>query len=862
MSIKTCQQLIEKARRRDLLDRALRDAGWGLTVGLILSLVVLALDRGLQLNLPWFIYAILAGAGFVAGLGHAFATRPDRLAVAVRLDRTLGLKDRIGTAAYISELLPSEAESGASPHTAAVLKKQDAAFAELVRRDAQQLAKAVDVRSAVPVRITGIWGAAITLSLALVLGVLYLPQWHWPTRAAQPQVSPQQAQLIQERTEELTQAIEHVRMELPPDETLDEEVQAELEALDRLAEQFASGDASQREIDAARDEAAARMTQLADRLAQQADRDLAIMEEMSRRFSSMDALESPHRPLSAAEFEQALRRGDFGQAGELLEELLREQQQLPEAERHAAAERLRQLSQQVQQSAEQPDVSSEERAAQLMQTLRDQGMDEQTLQELMDDPQSAQKLEEELLRQNVDKELAQRLAREWQQLQEQQTIDEQVRDNMQDVADTLHDAAEQLDPATPPEPEQPPQPQQQQQEQQQQQQQERQEPGAAEPQPTGNQQSQQPDQQQQQPGQSQSESQQTQQRDNHQQQDQQNQQQRQQQQPGDQPRQGEGQPQQQQDQQPQQGGEGQPQQGESPSQTEGQPQPSPSSSPQDEQPPGASGGGDASDQPSAQDQQSPQQQQQSQQQEGSSDSAGQQDQQQQRQPDGGQPGQQSSGEGGEETDQPQQPSSSSSPSERLRQLAQQRDRAADRRQSSERLREAAHRLSDNMTPEQREQWARQWQQQNEGQTPPGQPQQQSSADGSSGAGAGSGDTQSAQRNGNRYQPQQTRDLDLRGDDPGRQIIADWLTNEHMGEPGSTTEQSQPMQRVRQAQDVAERAVNDSAVHRRYHKAIMRYFGRLDETARRAAGENTTSSSSATSPQQPSSSSSPTSDAPE
>jgi len=80
------------------------------------------------------------------------------------------------------------------------------------------------------------------------------------------------------------------------------------------------------------------------------------------------------------------------------------------------------------------------------------------------------------------------------------------------------------------------------------------------------------------------------------------------------------------------------------------------------------------------------------------------------------------------------------------------------------------------------------------------------------------------------------DVDLRGHETADQIIAHWLTDQANPQPGSTAQTEGP-QAVRRAQAVAERAVNDSAVQKRYHKAIKRYFGRLPETIQNAAHDS-------------------------
>ena len=72
-----------------------------------------------------------------------------------------------------------------------------------------------------------------------------------------------------------------------------------------------------------------------------------------------------------------------------------------------------------------------------------------------------------------------------------------------------------------------------------------------------------------------------------------------------------------------------------------------------------------------------------------------------------------------------------------------------------------------------------------------------------------------------------------------QVIAEWLSDKpREGDPGRTSK-SNRARRIRSAQKVAERAVNESVVPTRYHEFIKRYFDRLDRTVQKATGESPT-----------------------
>jgi hypothetical protein len=169
--------------------------------------------------------------------------------------------------------------------------------------------------------------------------------------------------------------------------------------------------------------------------------------------------------------------------------------------------------------------------------------------------------------------------------------------------------------------------------------------------------------------------------------------------------------------------------------------------------------------------------------------------------------------------QPQQPRSAR---DAMREIEERRRSARDRREVSERLREQTRRMAESMDEEQRRQWSAAREQM--------QP--------------GTGDE--AGRDGRRTPPtdeaaplerDRIEDIDARAfeDDPG-EVIAEWLSDEPHEIGDATPRRAAPTERAREAQRVAERAVNEQAVPARYHELIRRYFGRLPDTVERAADE--------------------------
>ena len=183
-----------------------------------------------------------------------------------------------------------------------------------------------------------------------------------------------------------------------------------------------------------------------------------------------------------------------------------------------------------------------------------------------------------------------------------------------------------------------------------------------------------------------------------------------------------------------------------------------------------------------------------------------------------------------------------SPAEALHRIAQRQSAAKERQQISERMRQAAREMAQHMTPEERERWAQQWQKQNGQHAPVDQPPPDAMAHNNSNPGGGgpkAGHEFAEPRAGNPSPaPPQAKpdDVDLRGNEVADQPITDFLDNNPPGEPGANpgARSAATAERIRAAQQVAERAVNDSAVPSRYHQFIKRVFGNLNRAANPAA----------------------------
>ncbi|MHC5022283.1 MAG: hypothetical protein ACYTGG_00025 [Planctomycetota bacterium] len=430
----TLHQTISRARRRLLADHCLHGAGRGLTLAAALAIALLAADRLLAWNLPLLAFAGVLGAGAGLGMIATALRRPDPLDVAVRLDRALRLKDRIGTAVALQSAAPAR-------------PGQD--FAPLVERDAEQYAGRLDVRGATPIRMTNIWGAGVVLVALLFLGFLFIPA---VSRADErpPDGAPtaeQQAALL-EQQQQIVESIDGVMDDLAGEAAADETTRRQLEALDRLARQLGDAAPDEAQVIESRDETAARLSELADHLADESERDAAAADEVARRFAGMSA---PDAPMTTQQFMEALQRGDFGDAADVLEQWTEQFESMPAEQRREAAGELRELADRLQQAGDSGRADLDERAEQLRQALRDQGLDDEGIDRLLDEPSSTDDAPapdvENLLRDegSVDEEIARQVAEDIERLQRDRDIGRRAEQQVESITDELDQAADRVE---------------------------------------------------------------------------------------------------------------------------------------------------------------------------------------------------------------------------------------------------------------------------------------------------------------------------------------------------------------------------------------------------------------------------------
>ena len=664
------QQVIKKARRRLTAAAAIRRSGTAIAIAAGAGLMLLTVDRLANLNIALPIYLVVVGLGLATGIGHALITRPGRLTVAVLLDRRLGLRDRLGSAEAI--------------RTGNV---QDEGFAGLVELDAQRTSQGLDIKRATPIHLTPNWFVAGGLVGILGLGFAFVPSLTKKTNAGEQTAEAQlEAQL---QSQEISQTIQEAVAQID-DEELDEQTRQGLASLERLAQQLGNEGTSSDQVAEARDRSAGQLAELADRIAEESQRNLRAADAVAERFTGMAPVDTP---MSAEEFAEALRNGEFGEAADLLDELMADEPGLSDAQRGEVAEHLREMSEQL---TEPSDDSTDDQLETAREALRDLGMEEQDLDELFDDEMPADELQRALEDREIDEDVAHELAEDIERVKEQQRVDEQADDEAQAMSEAMKDAADKLESRdTPSQADQTAEQDQRQ---------------------TAQRSDEQGDAEQQRGEQKTEESQ---------------------------------------------------EQAAAEERDEGEQREVPVDMPEGEQ-----------QQREAQEQRVPEP-------EG--------------QPDG----------------QPKGPKEMpQSLQQMLRRLAEAGREAEKGKADSERLREAARKLADTMSDEQKQDFAQKWMR-------------------DFGSKSGTDRGQRAQtKPPDQSTFSETETVDIGGDEEAKNIIATWLGDEAIeGDPQRTTRGGEV---IRRAQSAAEQAVDQSAVPRRYHELIQRYFGQLDKTVDKAA----------------------------
>ena len=324
-------------RLRAILQDMQNRLRWQEAVSLLPASVALGLAATTLLALMWRInpwapipiqILLAVGAGLLVPGAAITSTlyallRPRSLAAtARRADRLLSLDERLSTALEDAVRLPANAGASAGP------TPQQIALMHAQLDDALAHAASISPHRDIPVRVRGQKLAPVGAMLALLMAVLVVPdQVLAPLTGVVDQVARQQIAQEQRKIEALKQALE-----AQPRAHTDPALKELLEELSRL-----STDLSNQRL--SREQAMARLSEAESSLQKILDpQSTARREALDQMAQQLAASESQ----TAREMAQALHRGDYEQAGDILKQAGQDPSAMTPQERRALAEALKQ----------------------------------------------------------------------------------------------------------------------------------------------------------------------------------------------------------------------------------------------------------------------------------------------------------------------------------------------------------------------------------------------------------------------------------------------------------------------------------------------------------------------------------------
>lgn len=352
---------VRAVRRREIVLLGLHGVGLHVSVALGLASVGLLAGRLLSLHVPWAapgLLALLAAAATLAVV-RAWRHAPSPLDVAVRMDRVLGLAERLSTACLLRE---------AGTSTAGETGRVAPAFAKAVLDDAERVAGQVQPLRHFPLRVPGpVW---LALALTGLWATLYVavPQRDLLGRAAARAERQQHVERVEQARQQVVRALELIDQQLPRLGG-DAEVVRARAGLEQLLERPIADPAS------AQRSALAALQQLEDALQNRIRTSQAFAAAERDRRLLRQLAPAPGQDGPLAEARSAVAAGDFDAAIELLEQLTENFDKLSGEERAEYAEQMRQLALQLQQLAE-PAGNPSQLARHMQQTLTEMGLGE------------------------------------------------------------------------------------------------------------------------------------------------------------------------------------------------------------------------------------------------------------------------------------------------------------------------------------------------------------------------------------------------------------------------------------------------------------------------------------------------------
>ncbi len=321
--------VLRGAAARIFLTRFLRSLVLALACALGAMVVALLAQRVFAFPFDWTIAWAVAGAGsFVFALLVTALSKPDRAAVARRVDDAANLRESISTALVVGS--------------------ENDAWSRAAVDSARDRAKSVRLHEAMPVRAPSNWWVPFAPAAIFALGWFLLPQWD-ALGANKERQEAQEAKIelisAKEQADEATRKVESILREMGREDLLPEDA----------PEADIPQPATPEEI---RRSAIRKLTTVKEELTKLKDSPASLANEQMK--DRLAQLRQPGQgPLN--EMVSKLQRGDFAGAREALEELQKEMDsgEMTPEQRAALEKQMRALGDQLSQLAQQSDELQE-----------------------------------------------------------------------------------------------------------------------------------------------------------------------------------------------------------------------------------------------------------------------------------------------------------------------------------------------------------------------------------------------------------------------------------------------------------------------------------------------------------------------
>lgn len=420
-----------QALRRQALGRFVQHLGLALVIAGAAATLGVGVDRLFALELPaWLLVAAPVGLGALYALVRSALAPRNLLVAAAHVDRALTLHDQLGSAIAL------EQDADNDP------------FALLAVADAQRTAQEAPIKEATPIEFGASWWIwPITLTLAIA-SAIFLPSFDLAHRQQNQTKEATQIAQRQEATDDIAQAREAVAPEKLS--TVDLATPTDMQTLDDLQQQLERGEI---DPDEARAQAASVLNDAADRTDQQADEQERQLESLQTKLASSsnvgDTSDSP-RADEPSELSESLASGDYDRVRRLLEESQKQLESLSETEREQMANELEQVADSIDPAADQPPAADHSKTEESLKSL---GVSDETIEKLSDET-DADAIRQSLEDQGVDEPRASDLADQLAQERREETTEEQAEQDAADLKEALQDAADEVrPPSSAPEPE-------------------------------------------------------------------------------------------------------------------------------------------------------------------------------------------------------------------------------------------------------------------------------------------------------------------------------------------------------------------------------------------------------------------------